>query len=51
MTLFQENKFINAEFDKQELDEEKEKIIRDKYKSNPEFKKRLDALLDVWIGK
>lgn len=51
MTFFQENKFINDECDKQELDEEMVKIIRDKYKSNPSFKKRLDFLLDVWVGK
>tara|TARA_B110000459_G_C16236357_1_gene327255 strand:- start:155 stop:550 length:396 start_codon:yes stop_codon:yes gene_type:complete len=37
--------------DKEELDEEKEKIIKDKLKTNPAFRKKLDALLDVWADK
>jgi len=51
MPFFQESKCIKTEYDKQVLNEETEKLIKDKYKSNPAFKKRLDALLELWSEK
>ena len=51
MTFFQESKCIETEYDNQLLDEETEQLIKDKYKSNPAFRKMLDALLEVWSEK
>ena len=46
-----QNRQLTDAKDKQVLDYETEKIIKDKYKTNPAFRKKLDALIDEWDEK
>ena len=39
------------DYGKRIFEAKKEKIIKDKLKTNPAFRKKLDALLDVWADK